>query len=224
MSVQNQFAPDEWYHCYNRGIDKRIVYKQPPDYDRFLQLLYVCNATEKIHRSDLLIHTTLEILQIPRSGTLTQIGAFCLMPNHFHLLLKESVPGGISAFMQKLGTAYTMYFNIKNKRTGGLFGKPFKSRHISDDRYFQRAIQYIHFNPAELFEPAWKTGEVEDVFTLRKNLQTYPYSSLNLFTNPSHELRQIVDTSVFEIETQIDPLQALLEAQEYYQQCGKATP
>ena len=87
--------------------------------------------------------------------TYCDILAYCLMPNHFHLLLQDALPagGGISKFMQKVGTAYTMYFNASRERAGNLFVKPFRSKHVSDDRYFKRVAQYIHFNPIELMEP-----------------------------------------------------------------------
>ena len=146
------------------------------------------------------------------------------MHNHFHLLLKEIVEGGISTFMHKVGTAYTMYFNIKNERTGNLFNKPFKSRHVLVDRYFQHVINYIHCNPAELYEPGWKHGVVKNMKQLHKKLLAYPYSSFDAHSDTRNRLRPILGKEVFDIAKQTPPGQMLQEALEYYAQAGKATP
>src|SRR3989344_8357266 len=153
------FQIDEWYHCYNRGIDKRTVFESEDDAERFLQLLYLANSPEEVRLCDLSSSTD-KILERPRARTLVSVGAYCLMPNHYHLLLKEIADGGISRFMQKLGTAYTMYFNKKYKRVGNLLTKPFRARHVGEDRSFQRVVDYIHCNAAELTEAGWKKGEV----------------------------------------------------------------
>jgi hypothetical protein len=100
------------------------------------------------------------------------------MPNHFHLLLQEATNGGITSFMRKVGTAYTMYFNIKNERTGNLFAKPFRSRRVGTDAHFMHIHHYLHLNPAELFESGWKYGKVKSRSSLEKRLEEYPFSSL----------------------------------------------
>ena len=89
------FAPDEWYHCYNRGVDKRIVFTNPKDYERFLMLLYACNSREPIHISNIYRGKTLvDLLEaVDRKKTLVDIGAYCLMPNHFHLLVRVEYLG-----------------------------------------------------------------------------------------------------------------------------------
>ncbi|MBI2610789.1 transposase [Candidatus Kaiserbacteria bacterium] len=217
------FGSGEWYHCFARGIDKRRTFVDRSDYNRFLGLLYLCNNTSTIHRSNLRSPTLFNLLSMNRGKPLVGIGAFCLMPNHFHLLLKEITDGGISAFMQKLGTSYAMYFNMRRNRAGNLFTKPFRSRHISDDRYLQQVLQYIHCNPAELFEPGWKDGRVKDLYILQKKLLIYPYSSFGAFTDTSNVLGKILDSSIFEIETQFSPGKMLKEALEYYRDV-KVTP
>lgn len=221
MANRTPFAPDEWYHCYNRGIDKRITFESERDFERFLQILYLSNSLERIHRSDLASASTEKILTTPRGSPLVEIGAFCLMHNHFHLLLKEITEGGISIFMQKVGIAYTLYFNIKNERTGNLFNKPFKSRHVSEDRYFQHVINYIHCNPAEPCEPGWKNGVVKNMKQLHKKLLAYPYSSFAAHSDKFHRLRSILGEEVFDIAKQTPPEQILQEALEYYAQTGK---
>lgn len=191
------FAEGEWYHCYSRGIDKRVVFQNQKDYQRFVELLYLTNAKETLHRSDLKHYSHEELFTIPRKNTLVEIGAWALLPNHFHLLLHEKTEGGISAFMQKLGTAYTMYFNIKYERSGGLFTKPFRARRVGDDRYLQHVIDYIHLNPLPLF------GKEEKNTTLnQKNFEkllTYSYTSFGDFGAISRPEKNILGGEVFEV-------------------------
>jgi REP element-mobilizing transposase RayT len=197
VTRQHVFAPGEWYHCYSRGVEKRTVFETKTDYERFTGLLYIANARPTIHRSNLGKRTLGEILDMPREETLTAIGAYCLMPNHIHLLLKETDEGGISRFMLKLMTAYSMYFNIRHEHEGNLFTHPFRSRHVGTDRYFQRMVDYIHCNPAELFEPGWKSGKVQSIGTLHKKLLAYPYSSLESFYDTHNVKRAILAPDIF---------------------------
>jgi putative transposase len=210
------FTVDEWYHCYNRGIDKRIVFEDPRDYHRFLELLYLANDDFPLRRADIGTHKFEEILRMPRGKKLVAIGSFCLMPNHFHLVLKEVVEGGITTFMRKVGTAYTLYFNVKHDRTGNLFHKPFKSRHVSTDRYFQHLINYVHCNPAVLYEPEWKAGHAVDPQFLGEHIAAYPYSSLGAYVDAKTPTRTILDAEVFSI-ARVGQIQKMLqEARQYY--------
>jgi hypothetical protein len=142
------------------------------------------------------------------------------MPNHFHLLLRETTEGGITMFMRKLGTAYTMYFNIKNERTGNLFVKPFRSRHIENDRYLQYVLQYIHFNPAELYEPGWKHGRAENLSRLYTQLTQYPYSSFGDHAGLNKVTRPILDEQIFSVAHQPSPKQMLEDAALFYAECA----
>ena len=172
------FEVGEWYHCYNRGIDKRSVFESEFDSDRFLQSLYLCNNADAVGRSDFDHFKHARIFQIERSEPLVAIGAYSLMPNHFHLLLQEITDGGISRFMHKLGTSYTMYFNEKNTRIGNLFYKPFRSRRVSHESHFRHLPHYIHLNPIELFEPGWKKGVTKkQLRDIERELSEYRFSS-----------------------------------------------
>ncbi len=201
----NFFAPNEWYHCYNRGIDKRVVFENGSDYQRFISLLYLANSSKTLHRSDMGHLNHHELFTIQRGEPLVSIGAYILMPNHFHLLLYEENGGGISTFMQKLGTAYTMYFNVKHERSGGLFTKPFRARHVSDDRYFQHVVDYIHLNSSELFEYGQKEDQNMsrrrlDMLTQRiTKLEAYPFSSLPDFNGVSRPERALLGNEIFDI-------------------------
>src|SRR3989344_2776781 len=120
MARTFSFAPDEFYHIYNRGTEKRNIIMSRSDQDRFLSLLYFANQNEP---ADLKLQgSTLSKIIEKKIGTpLVEIVAYCLMPNHFHLLIREVEEGGISKFMQKVTTGYTMYFNKRHDRSGSLF-------------------------------------------------------------------------------------------------------
>ncbi len=214
MANRAPFEFGEWYHCYNRGVDKRTVFESELDANRFLMLLYLANGTSSIdlfmERKPKLQKAFAEVRRDP----IVAVGAYCLMPNHFHLLIKETTDGGISKFMRKVGVAFAMYFNAKNERTGNLFLRPFRSRHISTDKYFQRVLQYIHFNPAELFEPGWKSGKVHNPASLEKKLIEYPYSSLKSYV--SRDVSPILAKDGFEIAENVSFSKRLQEAREYY--------
>ncbi len=210
------FQLDEWFHCYNRGIDKRTVFESEDDSERFLQLLYLANSGKNLHMADISVRRTDDIVSRPRARTLVSIGAYCLMPNHYHLLLKEIREGGITQFMQRLGTAYTMYFNTKNDRTGNLFMKPFRSRHVGEDRYFQQVVNYIHCNPAERFEPGWKKGVVRNMNRLEKWLRAYRYSSFPDYAGVRRPIVSILSRDGFEVYRNYGQRRMLDDARAYY--------
>ena len=217
------FQIDEWFHCYNRGIDKRTVFESEDDSERFLRLLYLANSSEDIHLADMSVRTD-EVVVRPRKTPLVSIGAYCLMPNHYHLLLKETNDGGITRFMQKLGTAYVMYFNTKNDRTGNLFMKPFRSRHIGSDRYFQHVVNYIHCNPAERIETGWKNGIVRNMGRLERELLAYRYSSFPDYAGLQRPLRAILSNDGFDTYRDVQPRTMLENARAYYADLAAVDP
>ena len=105
------------------------------------------------------------------------IGAYCLMPNHFHILLSPLTDTGVSYFMKKLATGYSMYFNTKHQRTGSLFEGRYKSEHTADDIHLKYLFTYIHLNPIKLFQPNWREVGLNDITGARAFLDTYQYSS-----------------------------------------------
>lgn len=175
MGRNYSFAPGEYYHLYNRGVEKRNIFTNEEDYERFMSLLYCCNSSEVIHVSDQKIGDG--IFSLPKTETLVDIGAYCLMPNHFHLLVREKKENGISMFMQKVSTGYTMYFNKKYERTGALFAGRFKAVPASNDPYLKYLFSYIHLNPVKLFEPRWKEEGIKDRKGAELYLKAYSYSS-----------------------------------------------
>ena len=117
---------NEIYHIYNRGVEKRNIFSDRGDYIRFIHHLYHFNQQKeplKNLRRDIFKNQNPMYEVEPRTSTdnlYTTILAFVLMPNHFHLLVRQNTDNGISKLMQRLGTGYTMFFNDKNKRSGSL--------------------------------------------------------------------------------------------------------
>lgn len=143
----------EFYHIYNRGVEKRTLFLNQNDRERFLRLLYVANGERAFVYRDI---EKKSLLTIDRGEPLVGIGAYVLMPNHFHILVKEITEGGISAFMEKLQTGYAAYFNKRHNRVGALFQGTYKAQHADSDEYLKYLYAYIHLNPLKLKYPKWK--------------------------------------------------------------------
>ena len=168
------FAENEYYHIYNRGVEKRKIFLDKNDYKRFIFLLFVANSDIAVHLSN---YKEFSLLEIPKGDSLVYIGAWCLMPNHFHILLKEKQKDGISLFMKKLLTGYSMYFNTKYNRKGNLFERPFKAKHLDTDNYLKYQYTYIHLNPIGIIDSKWKENKIKDRKKAREFLDSYQYSS-----------------------------------------------
>ena len=218
MASFNRFSPNEIYHCFSRGVDKRITFITSSDYSRFQQLLYTCNNELMVQRSSLFKIKHTDVFEIPIDKKIVSIGAYSLMPNHFHILLKEIKEGGISLFMSRLGNSYTKYFNTKNKRNGNLFVKPFRSKHINSESHFSHIVQYIHINTAELFESKFKDSTISNFKILEKSMMNYQYSSLPDYYKTKRPEKNILDNEFFQLLSEdIPPLFNILEdSNEYY--------
>jgi putative transposase len=184
MARKTTFAQGEFYHLYNRGTEKRTIFSTEKEYERFVALLFLSNSASPIRIDNLPYpkqgETLLKVATEKTSSeteALVELAAYCLMPNHFHLLMREKVEGGISRFMQKLTTGYTMYFNKKHRRNGALFQGVFKSVHAGEDRYLKYLISYIHLNPIKLIDSGWKENGIKNRKSAQTFLTRYPYSS-----------------------------------------------
>ena len=138
------------------------------------------------------------------------------MPNHIHLIVHEMRKGGISKFMLKLMTAYSMYFNTKYARSGPLFTRPFRSRHINSDEYFRWVFAYVLLNPLELHQVDWKETGVRNRAEAAQYMQTYPYSSYQDYFAKDRPESRILEKSALpielnEVQTMDDLLIALSE-------------
>ena len=151
----------EIYHVLNRGVDKRQIFMDKQDHFRFIHDLYEFNDEE---RSELNYYKFRDygangkIAEADKKDRkpLVDVLAFCLMPNHYHLLLSPRTEHGISQFMQKVNMGYSKYFNQKYERKGTLFQGRYKQVSVSDDTHFLHLPFYIHFNPLDLSHPEWR--------------------------------------------------------------------
>lgn len=178
-------AEGEYAHIYNRGVEKRRVFLAARDYERFLFTLFACNDANANMNARHQFRGLASIADVRRAASrrggmhpLVEIICFCLLPNHFHLLLKQLQKDGIARFMQKVGTAFTMYFNTRYEHAGVVFQGPYRSRRVDNDAYFLPLTRYIHLNTLDLFVPDWReTGFAHQALDLQRLLVEYPWSS-----------------------------------------------
>jgi REP element-mobilizing transposase RayT len=139
-------ATGEHYHVYNRGVDKRIIFADKYDIQRFLKSMVEFNAVDPI--GSLYLSSLSQLRgETPQLGKkLVNVIAYCLNPNHFHLILEQLVDGGISEYMKRLGGGYTGFFNQKHDRSGSLFQGVFKDAHIDSNEYLLHASAYVNLN------------------------------------------------------------------------------
>lgn len=195
MERKFQFSVDEFYHVYNRGNNKSIIFLSDSDRKRFIKLLYICNTSTPV------VFKTIQGMpldKIKRDDTLVDIGAYSLMPNHFHLLLKEKEEGGISRFLEKLLTGYSMYFNKRYERTGKLFEGRSRAQHVDTDEYLKYLFAYIHLNPIKIIDPEWRDNGVTDHTKAKEYLAEYGFSSyLDYISDRKREEGLILNKQAF---------------------------
>lgn len=162
---------NEIYHIYNRGVDKREIFLNKNNILHFLDGLKEFNKLEPIGS---LYENSFRKNEMKSLGSkaskLVEIVAFCINPNHFHLILKQNNDKGIEKFMQKLGTSYTKYFNNKNKRAGILFQDKFKSKHIKNNEYLLYLSAYINLNNKIHNIPEYKVS-LSSIEEYQKNIK-----------------------------------------------------
>jgi putative transposase len=144
------FVSGEYYHVYNRGVDKRTIFQDEADIQRFCESLEEFNTLDPIGSiyensfAKKLGSSTSKSEE--RVGNLVTFVAYCLNSNHFHFLLKQEAEKGIEKFMQRLGTGYTKYFNNKYERSGALFQGRFKSIHVDSNGWVVHLSAYVNLN------------------------------------------------------------------------------
>ena len=155
------FETAGFYHIYNRGVEKRQIFLDERHYQRFLQTLYYYQFSGPKPKFSHQFHfKEKDFYENPK---IVEIICYCLMPNHFHLLIRQQEEGGIKEFMQKVLNSYTKFFNVKNDRVGPLLQGMFKAVPIETDFQLVHVSRYIHMNPY--------------VSDITKDLETYPFSS-----------------------------------------------
>jgi len=163
---KTQFAPGEYYHLCGRGNEKQNLFLDKRDYIRFLFLILYFQSGVIIsnigrHVSLFIKGSAFNISKKKRSKILknrmVELISFTLMSNHFHIIIRELKEGGISEYMQRILTAYAMYFNTKYKKSGHVFQGPFQSVHIEDNEQLLYTSAYVHRNLREI--KRWRNKE-----------------------------------------------------------------
>lgn len=214
MNRNIQFAPGEYYHIYNRGVDKNKIFFSQGDWKYFQRLLFLRNDADGHLRPQRCRDKKLN--EINNFTPLVDIQAYALLPNHFHLLLSERETGGITTYMKRLSTSYAMYMNTKYNRSGPLMCRPFRAKHVDSDTYMRWVISYIHLNPVEYLQPDWEEEGIEAVDGLHQHLLEYPYSSYRDYYGPERDESLIINKSSlpFFISDLEDPQKMLAEYRE----------
>ncbi|MDD5147206.1 MAG: transposase [Candidatus Daviesbacteria bacterium] len=153
----------EYYHIFNRGNEKRNIFTQPRDYKRLFKTLFYYQFIGPKPSFSRFAKSDLNSFKPDPEKKLVEIICYCLMPNHFHFLVKQLKNNGISVFLSQISNSYTKYFNTKYARVGALFQGVFKSIRIETDEQLVHISRYIHLNPI--------------VAGLTKDLNFYPWSS-----------------------------------------------
>lgn len=139
------FVNQSFYHVFNRGVEKRQIFSSEADYERFLQTMYYYQFSGPKPRFS--THKRFRSKDFDKNPKIVEIICYCLMPNHFHLLIKQLRDGGLQEFIRKSINSYTKYYNTKNKRVGPLFQGEFKATAIETDEQLLHLSRYIHLNP-----------------------------------------------------------------------------
>ncbi|MFH2085884.1 MAG: transposase [bacterium] len=160
-NIIKTYVDNSYYHIYNRGVEKRLIFQDEKDYKVFLSYL-------QFYLTDPLRGETSKSFpsqQLHNHMQQIKLLAYCLMPNHFHLFIKQNDRQAINHFMRSLATRYGMYFNKRYNRIGSLFQGPYKAVLIDEEMQYLYLSKYLHRNPLDLSD-----------YTI-SNLLEYPYSS-----------------------------------------------
>jgi len=178
-----RFVNKEIYHVYNRSVEEKEIFVDDQDRFRFIHDLFEFNdeapAVNLYYKRPLIQSYEAKPRKIEQQKRklLVEILAFVVMPNHFHLLLRQIKENGISNFMHKLGVGYAMYFNQKYERAGSLFQGTYKAILVNQEAHFIHLPYYIHFNPLDLKFPEWRDREIKNYKQAMKFLENYRWSS-----------------------------------------------
>lgn len=209
-----EFINNEYYHVFNRGVDKRTIFADKRDMDRFYQSMTEFNTLEPIgsiyensFRKDQLGNFVSKL----RTKKLVKFICYCLNPNHYHFMISPIVDNGIAKFMHRIGVGYSKYFNEKYKRSGSLFQGVFKAIHIDSNEYLLHLSAYINLNNKahslgnEVSKSSWKeyTSEGQESFCNKKII-------LGQFKNSS-EYKKFAEDSLVDIKQRKDMKKLLLE-------------
>lgn len=180
------FTTGEYYHLYNRGVDKRLIFSGDRDRVRFVNTFYLLNNFQAIPANFNVVKMAPMDILVSREP-MVAIVAGALMPNHYHIVATPlSDDHNISKLFHKVGVSYTMYFNKRSERSGALFESTFKAKHIDRGEYATYLTKYIHLNARSLFQT--KSG-----IELINALVAYPWSTLGDYVGGKSNLTHLVN-------------------------------
>ena len=171
-----QFETGGYYHAYNRGVEKRNIFSEEKDYAVFLNLLKEYLLSED-HPGFKELKKKTPYRNSVNCFADVELLAFCLMPNHFHLLIKQLNERGMSKFMKALISNYSNYFNKKVDREGSLFQGVYKATKVENDAQLLHVSRYIHKNPLPLLKGLTLSKRVKPYRNHQSSLTAYSYSS-----------------------------------------------
>lgn len=193
-----EFVENSYYHIYNRGVEKRQIFMDEKDYVVFLSYLkdYLLPKNDLNLREELInINSSpeqkayaMKMLKMNNFSNTIQLLAYCLMPNHFHLLIKQSLPTSIDSLMNSLCTRYSMYFNRRHKRVGHLFQGTYKAVLVRSEAQLLHLSRYIHKNPFLKGVPlqSYTYSSYGDYLGKKNTQWIKPLDIMNYFTNSEH--------------------------------------
>ncbi len=146
----------EFYHTYNRGVEKRKIFLENSDFLRGVHDLYEFNDIKAVVNLNQRINGFSKSIIVKPRDKLVNIIVWCLMPNHYHLFFYPIIDNGFSLFHKKLGVGFANFFNTKYQRSGALFQGRYKKVLVTNDTQALQLICYIHSNPLDLWKPDWK--------------------------------------------------------------------
>jgi putative transposase len=161
-------APGEYYHLFNRGVNKQVIFHDNRDYARFLFLILYFQTEIKFpqvgrHIDKYVKSRAFDIEEVDEvvKNRKVELVSFCIMSDHFHLIIREISEGGISSYMQRVLTAYSKYYNTKYQKSGHVFQGPYRFIHVEDNEQLLYLSTYIHRNPREILKWLGKEDQYE---------------------------------------------------------------
>lgn len=187
MARKEKFVPGQYYHIYSRIILNSPKFKDHKNAKKLAQTFLLANSTKSTEAFEYLrtsknpkFENAIEIAK--KGDKLVNIVCYSIMPDHYHLLLKEIKEKGITEFIRKSNISISKYINIKNNRRGALFESRFQAKHVNSNNYLFHLSTYIHLNPLDIISgKEWREHKLKNWNDKKKKLLSYPWTSLRHF-------------------------------------------
>lgn len=213
---KTEFKNEEYYHIYNRGVDKREVFLDEEDYIRFLNSMREFNddSTYEQRMFEKELSSSRELSSnLVKLDNLVEIVCYCINQNHYHLILRQLRSNGVKTFMHKIGTGYTNYFNKKYKRSGSLFQGPFKSIYIDSNEYLLYLSAYVNKNNFihGYGMEDWRYSSLLDYLGKRAGTLCNKESIMVQFNNDIEQYKEFLENNALYLKEKKEASKYLLE-------------